>query len=94
MTIDRIGSIDPIQPENQAGRVSRASRPQNADSISISVEAQQRAEMLRVREIVAATPDTRADRVAELRERINDPAYFNDRVMNATADRLMDALFG
>ena len=94
MTIDRIGSVDPIQPENRIGRVNHASRSQDADSISISVEAQERAEMLRVREIVASAPDSRAERIAELRERINDPAYFNDRVMNATADRLMDALFG
>ena len=74
MTINSIGPIDPIQPENKAGRLSRASRPQDADSISISVEAQERAELLRVREMVAAAPDSRPERIAELRERINDPA--------------------
>jgi len=94
MTIDRIGSIDPIQPEKKPGRAGHVGGASRADSISISAEAQERAELFRVRELAAAAPESRADRVAELRAKINDPAYLNDRVMNATADRLIDALFG
>ncbi|MDR0512793.1 MAG: flagellar biosynthesis anti-sigma factor FlgM [Treponema sp.] len=94
MTIDRIGSIDSIQPERKPGRVGGAQGVPNADSISISAEAQVRAEQLRVRELVASAPDVRADRVAQLRERINDPAYLNDQIVNATADRLIGTLFG
>ena len=94
MTIDRIGSIDPIQPEKKPGRASQVNQSPKTDSISISSEAQEKAELFRIRELAAAAPETRADRVAELREKINDPAYLNDKVMNATADRLIDALFG
>jgi len=94
MTIDRVGPIEPIQPDKRPGRASQVNANPKSDSISISSEAQARAELYRVREMAAAAPDSRADRVAELRERINDPAYINDRVMNATADRLIDALFG
>jgi len=94
MTIDRIGSIDPIQPEKRPERANQVTGASRADSISISQEAQEKAELFRVRELVAAAPETRADRIAELRGKINDPAYLNDRVMNATADRLIDALFG
>ena len=94
MTIDRIGSIDPIQPGKKPGRANQVSQSQKTDSISISSEAQEKAELLRIQELAAAAPDVRADRVAELREKINDPSYLNDKVINATAEKLMDALFG
>jgi len=94
MTIDRIGSIDPIQPGKKPGRANQVNESNRTDSISISSQAQEKAEFLRIQEVAAAAPDIRADRVAELKEKINDPSYINDKVINATADKLMDALFG
>ena len=94
MTIDRVGSINPIQPEKKPGRASQVNSTHRTDSINISSEAQAKAELYRVRELAAAAPESRAERVAELREKINDPTYIDDRIMNATADRLIDALFG
>ena len=94
MTIDRVGSIDPIQPGKRPGRTDPVNETAKTDSISISSEALEKAELLRVREMAAAAPEVRADRVAELKGKINDPSYINDRVMNATAERLIDALFG
>jgi len=94
MTIDRIGSIDPIQPGKKPGQANKVSGSHEADSISISSEAQEKAELFRVRELAAAAPEVRADKVAELREKINDPSYIDDKVINATADKLIDALFG
>ena len=94
MTIDRIGSIDPIQPGKKPGQVSQVNASQGRDSISISSEAVEKAELFRTQELAAAASEVRADRVAELKEKINDPSYINDRVINATADKLIDALFG
>jgi len=94
MTIDRIGPIDPIQPEKKPGQANKVSRSGGEDSISISSEAQKKAELFRIRELAAAAPEVRSERVAELREKINDPSYIDDKVMNATADKLIDALFG
>ena len=94
MTIDRIGSIDPIQPGKKPGRANQVNESPKTDSISISSQAQEKAERLRVQELAAAAPEMRADRIAELRDKINDPSYINDRIMNATADKLIDALFG
>jgi negative regulator of flagellin synthesis FlgM len=94
MTIDRIGSIDPIQPEKKPGRASQVNDSPRTDSISISSEAQEKAERLRIQEMAASAPEMRAERVAELRDKINDPSYINDKVINATADKLIDALFG
>ena len=94
MTIDRIGSIDPIQPEKRPGRTGQANASPKTDSISISSAAQEKAELLRIQELTAASPDIRAERVAELKAKINDPSYIDDRVINATANKLIDALFG
>jgi len=94
MTIDRIGSIDPIHPEKKPSRASQANGAPKTDSISISAAAQEKAELFRIRELAAAAPESRAERVAELRGKINDPAYLNEKVINATADRLINALFG
>ena len=94
MRIDGISSIDPIQPEKKTGRTGRVDDAPKTDSLSISSEALQKAELYRVRELVAAAPDVRMDRVEELKAKINDPSYINDTVINATADKLIDAFFG
>ena len=94
MTIDRIGPVDPIQPGKKPGRAGQVHGSPMTDSINISSEAQKKAEIFRAQELAAAAPDIRSERVAELREKINDPSYINDKVINATADKLIDALFG
>ena len=94
MTIERIGPIDPIQPGKKPGQTGQVKGNPNADSISISSEAQAKAEILRAQELVAAAPELRAEKIAELKIKINDPSYIDDRVVNATADNLIDALFG
>lgn len=42
-----------------------------------------------MKEVAAATPDVRADRVAEVKAKIKDPSYLNDAVIQSTADRIM-----
>jgi negative regulator of flagellin synthesis FlgM len=93
MTVDRIGSIDPIQPGKKPGRNSQISPSGKADSIAFSSEAVEKGDLYRVMELASAAPDIREDRIAELRQKINDPAYLNDTLIEATADRIMD-LFG
>ena len=94
MTIDRVGSIEPIQPDKKTGRANQVNQTPKADSINISSEAVERAELYRVKELADAAPEVRAERIEELRLKINDPSYMNKEVINATADRLIDALFG
>jgi len=94
MTIDRIGSIDPIQPGKKPGRANQVNESHGRDSISISLEAQEKAELFRTKELASAAPEVRAELVAELKEKINDPSYINEKVIGATADKLIDALFG
>jgi len=94
MTIDRIGYIDPIQPGKKPGRAGQVGESPNADSISISSEALAKAELLRIRDLAASAPTARAERIAELKEKINDPSYLNDTIIEATANKLIDSLFG
>jgi negative regulator of flagellin synthesis FlgM len=91
MTIGRIDHIDPIPPGKKPGRSDRVKESASSDSIDVSRAALEKAELFRVMELVSAAPDVRADRVAELRQKINDPDYINERIINATADRIMDA---
>jgi negative regulator of flagellin synthesis FlgM len=63
------------------------------DSISVSDEAKEMAEVYYMKQVAAETPDVRADRVAEIKEKIKDPSYLNDAVINSTADRIL-AAFG
>ena len=94
MTIDRVGPIDPIQPGKRPGKTGQVHDSPKSDSIDISSEAQEKSELLRVQKLAEAAPDVRLDKVAELKEKINDPSYINDSVVNATASKLIDSLFG
>jgi negative regulator of flagellin synthesis FlgM len=91
MTIDRIGHLDPIQPGKKPGRNDHVRGGDKTDTISLSSEAREKAEIYQVVELIKAAPGLSTDRIAELREKINDPAYINDRIINATADKIMEA---
>jgi negative regulator of flagellin synthesis FlgM len=91
MTIDRIGPPEPIQPGKKPGRSGEVREHGQADSISLSSEAVEKSEVYHTIEVVSSTPDVRMDRVAELKAKINDPAYLNDVIINATADKLIES---
>jgi len=91
MTIDRINPLEPLQPGKKAGRAGELERGKEQDSISLSSEAVEKADLYRVMELVSTADDVRADRIAELKAKINDPSYINDTILQATADRIMDA---
>jgi negative regulator of flagellin synthesis FlgM len=91
MTIDRIGPPEPIQPGKKPGRSEYIRASGEPDSISLSSEAKEKSELYQVVELVSSAPDVRLDRIAELKEKINDPGYLDDRIINATADKIMES---
>jgi negative regulator of flagellin synthesis FlgM len=95
MTIDRIGSIDQVQSGKSPVRDRRVNSSVEGDSVSISKEAAEKAEFLRLFEIVSAAPApaARQDRIEELRGKIHDPAYLNDTVLGGAADDIL-SIFG
>ena len=93
MRIDGIVPIDPIQPDKKPSRIGKLNDAPNFDTVNISKEAARKAEILAIKEMVAAAPDVRMDRVEELRAKINDPSYLNEKVINATADKIIDQFY-
>ncbi|GMO39082.1 MAG: hypothetical protein Ta2B_18650 [Termitinemataceae bacterium] len=93
MTIGRLDPLDSIQPVKQSGKVGQTSKTNKSDSVSISNEAMQKADLFAAVEIVKSAPDVRADRVAELKAKINDPNYITEALLRGTVDKLIDVLW-
>jgi negative regulator of flagellin synthesis FlgM len=93
MTINRLDPIDPLQPQKtpKGSKVGGAEKP---DSIAFSDEAVEKAALYNAMELAQAAPETRADRIAELKAKIDDPAYLNDAVISMTADKIIEQLLG
>ena len=90
MMVGRIGPMDPIQPGNRPGKSDQLRGGDRSDSISLSPEAKERAEVYQVVELIKAVPELDDAQIIALREKINDPAYLNGTI-SATADRILDA---
>ncbi len=92
MIIDKLGRLDPLKdlqkPQRNAERESVRS---GHDSIEISSEARVLAEEMYLSEIAAGTPDVRADRVAQVKEKLQDPSYLSASVISSTADKIMES---
>jgi negative regulator of flagellin synthesis FlgM len=94
MTIGRTGPIEPTRPLNEGGKGAPAGKIDRADvTVNISKEAFKKADWLNAIEIVSAAPDVRANRVEELKAKIDDPAYITETLLNGTADRIIDILW-
>jgi len=91
MMIERIGQLNPIQPGNRPGKSDPLRGGDRTDSISVSSEAMEKAELYQVVELIKSAPTLDDAQIAALREKINNPAYLNEVTISATADRIMDA---
>ncbi len=89
MTIDRLGPVDPIQKFNKSEKVERPDAHKSGDSISVSDEAKVRSEIMQAVEQARNLPEIRQDRVAEVRQKLEDPSYISDRVVEAVAEELI-----
>ena len=93
MPIDRIGHVEPISPGKKTGRGERPGGNEKADTINLSAQAVEQAERYQVLELIKSAPDLDEARIVELRQKLEDPSYMNDRVINATADNLLNVWF-
>lgn len=92
MTIDRLGGVKPLENIQKPSRTQRAQDVDFRDSIAVSDEAKELAEVYKAMEIVSAAPDIRTDRVAEVQEKLKNPDYINKAVVDLVADRFLDTL--
>ena len=92
MIIDRLGGIEPLKNAQKPQKPVQQAPIQSGDTVSVSQEAKAMAEAYYLNEIAKATPDIRADLVAEIQEKIQDPSYINDAIVNSTADKILESL--
>jgi len=91
MMVERIGQVDPIQPGKRPGKSDQLRGGDRTDTISLSAEAREKAEIYQVVELIRSAPEMDDVQIAALRQKINDPAYFSKSTISATAGRIMDA---
>ncbi|MCQ2580038.1 MAG: flagellar biosynthesis anti-sigma factor FlgM [Treponemataceae bacterium] len=92
MVINRLDGINPLQDTQNAQKSqNRNSVRDIRDSINLSDEARELSEAYYASEVAKETPDVRADKIAEIKEKIKDPSYINEAVVNTVANRIMDA---
>lgn len=93
MMINGVNSINPVNNlQNVRKNESSAKVTSTSDSVSVSKEAKEMAEIYYMDKVAAETPDVRADRVAEIKEKIKDPSYLNDALFSSAADKFLSAI--
>jgi len=93
MTIDRIGHVEPISPGKKTGRSEKTGGTEKADTINLSAQAMEQAERYQVLDLIKSAPELDEARIVELRQKLDDPSYLNDKVIKATADNILGAWF-
>ena len=94
MVIDKIGNINNIVDTRKTKSSGGVSETRKNDSIQISSEGKKAAETARISQIVRETPDVRAERVAEIKDKIARGEYnFDDnKILEMVADKIADSL--
>ena len=85
--VTQVNNVQNLHKTENSAKVSR-----DVDSISVSAEAKEMAEAYYLEQVAKETPDVRADKIAELKEKIKDPNYLNDAVINSAADKFLSAI--
>ena len=93
MNVERLGPLEPVAKQNKANKAAQPVKKSGADSIKISQDAKAMGEVYKVAEIVKSTSDVRMDRVQEVKEKLKDPAYIDNEVVESVADSVLD-VFG
>jgi len=93
MSIERLGSLDPLSAYNKSQKSNRIQSRDGADSIAVSEEARQKSEIFRLNQHVRNADDIRMDKVEEVKQKLQNPDYINDTVVSSVADKIM-GVFG
>ena len=93
MMIEKLVGTTPLSNVQKTNRTNNAEKVSSrADSVSISKEAKEMADAYYLKQVAAETPDVRADRIAEIKAKIQDPNYLNSAVIASAADHLIKDL--
>ncbi len=89
MTVERIGPLDPASNIKKPDKPAKTRAKSDVDSINVSSEARSKSEVLKTVETAKAAPNVRADRVEEIRRKLQDPSYPSQEVIEKTAEGIM-----
>ena len=94
MMINKVGDIQNILEPKKTKPALPKEHVSRADSATISVEGKQAAEFARNLQMVKGSPDIRADKIRELKEKISDGTYDFDNkdVINDVAGKITSIL--
>lgn len=92
MTIERLGPVDPLSNYNKTEKPAKAEKKEKSDSISFSEEAKSKGEIFKATEEVRLAPEVRQDRIDEVKEKLKDPSYISERIIESVADSVMKVL--
>lgn len=90
-----INGVSRINPLNNYQNVKKTNATQevksSADEVEISEEAKAMSDAYFLNQVAKETPDVRADLVEQVKQKLQDPNYFSDANIAATADRILSA---
>jgi negative regulator of flagellin synthesis FlgM len=89
MTVERIGPLDPASNVKKTDKPAKAKTKSEVDSINVSEEARSKAEVFKAMESAKTAPSLRADRVEEVKRKLQDPSYPSAEVIEKTADEIL-----
>ncbi|MDY5810846.1 MAG: flagellar biosynthesis anti-sigma factor FlgM [Treponema sp.] len=87
--VDNVSAVNNIQSTRRSSNV--ASSQRTSDEISVSEEAKAAAEAMYLKQVSDETPDIRQDLVEQIKLKIQDPDFFSDATIAATADQILSA---
>lgn len=89
INVERVNALNNVQNTKRTNNAAKSTFGE--DSISISKEAIAKADEFYMKQVAAETPDVRADRVAEVKAKLQDPNYLNNAVIASAADKIMES---
>jgi negative regulator of flagellin synthesis FlgM len=94
MVIDKIGNINNIIEPKKSNPVTSAKETKKKDSVQISSEAKNAAEVSKLAQIVKDVPDIRIERIKEIKAQIANGTYNFDKpeILEMVADRIANFL--
>ena len=95
MVIDKIGNINNIIDPKGIKSVSKNRKTDKIDSLQISSEGKEAAELSKYAQIVKEVPDIRIDKVNAIKEQIQNGTYdkfTDDKILEMVADKIAENL--
>ncbi len=92
MTINNVSGVNSIKNCSGIEKSAQTVKIPEKDTITLSSEAKAIGEVYALSEELKAVPDIRMDKVEAAIQKLKDPDYINQSVINNVADKIADML--